>query len=857
MSNSVDAIQSLRFERFEVRPRERRLLVERKEATVGARAFDVLLALIDRRDRLVPKSELLDVVWPDTVVEENNLQVHISALRKLLGQSVIATIPGRGYRFTLAPAEDPGRAPAPDRADPARLLTPTVGTNVPAALEALIGRDADVDAVAGLLASHRLVTIVGPGGIGKTRVALEVGRTQVGKRPHGAWWVDLASITAPDRVASTIADAAGTQLGEGDPVARLAEAMAQLDLLLVLDNCEHLIAEVARIAQAIQERAPKVAILATSQAPLKSPAEHVYRLSMLETPDDGSDLDTARRYSAVMLLERRAQAADRRFVLGESNIGAAIAVCRALEGVALAIEMAAARVPVIGVDAVRTRLDDRFRMLSASNRLGPGRHRSLLATLEWSHALLSRDEQVVLRRIGAFAGSFGIDTAKAMAQDAALDEWDVIDALASLVDKSLVHVEQLDPPRYRLLETTRLYALDRLNDAGETAIVNARHASVMAAHGEQVAQDSASMTDMQWNTLYSSDYQDLQVAFRHAVDHGEPHVAAQTGAALRMMDLRRGNLSGLRARMSACFKLISDASALDAARLWDVVMPADQIAIDAIARLDAARNRLAAWRAQDAPQDLYAALCSFADELARAGRFAEADRALQEAKSLEKPEWPLRVLMLLPMQRGSIAMHAKDAAGYRLYRREVLRLAEQCGATRQAISARLGLGDAALLAEDYGEAAELCRAVVDELKGHNRLFTRGIALENLANALVHLGDLQGAAAAVAQSLPIMRQNEAGADLFTILALIAIRSGKPQMAARMLGHVDAWVKESQYDLAPNEARAAEEAGREIDAAIGPAEHARLRSEGGLLSEKEADALAAECFGAMVGTQSVSD
>jgi hypothetical protein len=191
-------------------------------------------------------------------------------------------------------------------------------------------------------------------------------------------------------------------------------------------------------------------------------------------------------------------------------------------------------------------------------------------------------------------------------------------------------------------------------------------------------------------------------------------------------------------------------------------------------------------------------------------------------------------------------MYAKDADGYRKYRREVLRFAEQSGATRIATSARLGLGDAALLAEDYDEAATLSREVAGVLRFMNLPFSRAIALENLSNALAHLGDLPGAIAAAKESLPVMRVNEAGADVFTILALVAVRSSMPEMAARMLGHVDAWVASSQYHLAPNEARAAEEAGRDIDRAIGAPEHARLRAEGAKLTEAEADALAAELF-----------
>ncbi|MEO8754919.1 MAG: winged helix-turn-helix domain-containing protein, partial [Casimicrobiaceae bacterium] len=732
---------SLRFAHFDVRPSERRLLVDGEEATIGARAFDVLLALIERRDRMVPKSELLDVVWPDTIVEENNLQVHISALRKLVGPSTIATIPGRGYRFTLTPADEvpaaaanaPRPPPVATSGDAAPQVQSPAGTNLAASYESLIGRDDDVAAVSALVTSHRLVTIVGPGGIGKTRLALEVARGTRGTHPNGTWWVDLAAIAAPERVAAAIADAAGTQLHEGDPAAALAESLRQLDLILVLDNCEHLVGDVARIVDGIRARAPGVTILATSQVALKVSAEEVYRLGTLPTPAAGAALEIARRHGAVALLERREQAGDRRFALDSGNAAAAIAICQALEGVALAIEMAAARVPAMGLDAVRAHLHERFQMLSVANRLAPVRHRTLLATLDWSHALLTDDEKVVLRRVGTFSGSFGIDAAKALAHDATLDEWAVLDALAGLVDKSLVQVEHQDPPRYRLLETTRLYALDRLAEAHETPSWRARHASVLAAVAHSAIRDNVTLTDAQWHDFYASDQQDLEAAFAHAVEQRQPHVAAATGLALRLMDLRRGNLSGLRARMHACFALIPEASGRDAAQLWDGVIPADQIAIDAIPRLDAARQRLAAWRDLDDPERVYSALCGLADELARAADFAGAQRALDEAQSLQRPEWPVRMRMQLPTQRGAVAMYAKDAPAYREHRRELLRLAELAGATRTATSARLGLGDAALLAEDYAEAATLCRAVAQELQAPQRAFTRGIALENLAN----------------------------------------------------------------------------------------------------------------------------
>jgi hypothetical protein len=354
------------------------------------------------------------------------------------------------------------------------------------------------------------------------------------------------------------------------------------------------------------------------------------------------------------------------------------------------------------------------------------------------------------------------------------------------------------------------------------------------------------LTDAQWNQRHEGVYQDILAGYEHAIAHRDVRIAGRTAVALRMMDVRRGAVSGLRARMHACFDLIEHASGLDAAILWSVVTPSDQIAIDAIPRLESARNRLAAWREQGDVHGVYLALCTYADELARAGDFAQARRTLDEAEALQHRDWPPRVVMMIAQHRGAIAMYAKDAAGYRKYRREVLRLAEQSGATRTANSARLGLGDAALLAEDYDEAATLSREVADTLSFMNLPFSRAIALENLANALAHLGDLTGAVAAAEESLPVMRLNEAGADVFTILALVAVRSAMPEVAARMLGHVDTWVATSQYHLAPNEARAAEEAGREIDAAIGADEHARLRAAGAALTDAEADALASGFF-----------
>jgi predicted ATPase/DNA-binding winged helix-turn-helix (wHTH) protein len=473
-----------RFGDIEVRRVERELLVGGQHTAIGSRAFDLLLALIDHRDRVVSKNELLDLVWPGLVVEENNLQAQVSAIRKLLGPKALATIPGRGYRFALPLSEESPFPAAANTPSGAPASTPPL-TNLPAAEEAPFGRDADTAAITQLLREHRLVTVLGSGGIGKTRLAQEVARGQVDMHANGVWWVDLAALSAPDKVVPAIANAAHLQLEEGDPLAELAKALAHRSTLLVLDNCEHLVAHVARVVHTALGAAAGLRVLATSQEALKTPGEYVYRLDSLAVPPPGTSLESARTFGAVKLLEQRARAVDRLFALSESTIADAIELCRQLDGIALAIEMAAVRLPVLGLGPLQARLGERLKLLRGASRLMPARHRTLRATLDWSHSLLSSEEQAVLRRLSVFAGSFRLDMAQRVAATEDLDEWMVLDSLTALIDKSLVQVERNEPPRYRLLETTRLYAAERLLEHAESEGTFLRHGAALAALADE------------------------------------------------------------------------------------------------------------------------------------------------------------------------------------------------------------------------------------------------------------------------------------------------------------------------------------------------------------------------------------
>ena len=438
--------ETYRFDAFQVWPSQRLIRKDGHTLSIGARAFDVLVALIERRERLVSKDELLDIVWPGRVVEEANVQVQVSGLRKVLGATAISTIPGRGYRFTLPLETDawPTAAPAPDAAsvEAAAMLdlAPPRRTNVPAAVEDLIGRDADLLALDVALGRSRLVTIHGPGGIGKTRVAQEAARRQEGLHTGGVWWVDLAAVSAPGQLPTAIANAASLQLGTGDKdtTAELLRSLEARELLLVLDNCEHLTLPVSQLVEAMQGAARKLQVLVTSQELLRIPGELAFGLEPLAIPPSGTGFDAAQAFGAIRLLAHRARSIDRRFALTPANVGVASELVRRLDGNPLAIEMAAARIPLLGLETLASRLGERLVLLRNAARSALSRHQTLRATLEWSHALLDGREQMVLRRLSVFVASFRIDSAQRAVAVDGLDEWAVLDTLAGLVDKSLV-----------------------------------------------------------------------------------------------------------------------------------------------------------------------------------------------------------------------------------------------------------------------------------------------------------------------------------------------------------------------------------------------------------------------------------
>ena len=501
------------FGRLELRPATRQLLVDQQPAALGARAFDLLLALIERRDRLVTKDELLALVWPGLVVEENNLQVQVSALRKLLGPDAIATVAGRGYRFTL----EPKQVDAPP-SSPARVAK----HNLPAQVASFIGRERELVDLRAMLASHRLVTLVGIGGIGKTRLALQLAAGVADEYPDGVWFVDLAPISDPRLVANAVASTLGVREEPGRPlIETLRQFVADRTLLLLLDNCEHLLLACAPLARDLLQAGRTLAIVATSREPLHVPGEATFPLAPLPAPGPGGDVapETLRAYAAVDLFVDRAIDARPDFALTRDNAAAVARICRDLDGIPLALELAAARIRSMSADAIAGHLTDRFALLKGSDRTALPRQQTLRAAIDWSYDLLAPPERALLQRLSVFAGGFALDAAEAVGASDDVSPNDVLDLLGHLVDKSLVAFDARKE-RYRLLETVRQYAHERLAASGGEAPARDRHLGFYVALAQRAGSEILGPGQDAWHRRLDAERENVLLAFSHA--HGAP-----------------------------------------------------------------------------------------------------------------------------------------------------------------------------------------------------------------------------------------------------------------------------------------------------------------------------------------------
>jgi predicted ATPase/DNA-binding winged helix-turn-helix (wHTH) protein len=494
---AAQARETVAFGPFRLVASERLLLKDGAPVDLGGRALDILVALTSQPNEAISKRDLLARVWPDVTVDEGSLRFHIAGLRKALGDGqngarYITTLAGRGYCFvaSIARSKDPVATPA--------AASPNVPqANLPGRLLRMVGRDADVRAISKLLTAERFVTIVGSGGVGKTSVAVAVAHDLIDAFADGLLFVDLGLLAAPELAGTAVAAMLGLPVRSDDLEPSLIESLRDKRKLLILDTCEHLIEAIAPLAANIFAAAPQMHILATSREALRVEGEHVYMLEPLALPPDEPALtaSAARSFPAVQLFTERATAGGARLEFSDADALIAAEICRRLDGVALAIELAAGRVRAYGMQQTVSLLDQRPSLQWPGQRTAPARQKTLQATLEWSYALLADTERAVLRRLSVFVGPFTMDAALAVVTSANIDHTIVFSAIDSLVAKSMLATRPVGAMmRYRLLDATRTYCRDMELPDAERADLAMRHATYYRDWLKQVGAEVPSDT---------------------------------------------------------------------------------------------------------------------------------------------------------------------------------------------------------------------------------------------------------------------------------------------------------------------------------------------------------------------------
>ena len=543
-----------------------RLLLEGNERVrLGGRAYDILSALVERAGQVVSKAELIARAWPTTTVEEASLTIQVSALRRALGDGqgqnrYIATVVGRGYNFVARTREE-----EPSQASPPPSVVPAVLHNLPFAITRMIGREEIVTTLVAQLSRQRLVTVVGPGGIGKTTVALAVAERTIGAHEDGVWLVDLAPLRDPNLVPSAVAGVLGLEIRTENPLPALVAALKDNRMLLLLDNCEHVIDAAADLAEALLSGTSGVNILATSRERLRVSGEGQYRLRPLNTPGPASTLTVAEAMTspAVQLFVERVIAVAEDFALTDGNVPRVVEICRRLDGLPLAIEFAAPAVALLGVDNLAARLDSTLSLLTAGRRTSSPRHQTMRAVIDWSYSLLSAREQRLLQTLGVFAGEFTIEAATAVSAEENETQIDILNCLVDLVAKSLVVADVSGTQsRFRLLGTTSVYASDKLHESGEHERISRRQAEHYQDLFERAEAEALTRPANEWLKDYAREIDNLRSALDWAFSpNGDATIGVALTAAAVPLWTRLSLLLECRTRVERALVALTTASA--------------------------------------------------------------------------------------------------------------------------------------------------------------------------------------------------------------------------------------------------------------------------------------------------------
>jgi predicted ATPase len=696
-------------------------------------------------------------------------------------------------------------------------------TNLPASVSSFIGREAELAAVRSLVAGSRLVTLTGAGGAGKTRLGLQAAAGLADGAGEGVWFADLAPLGGPDLVAVTVADVLGVRQEPGRPVLdTLVEAVGGRRLLVLLDNCEHVIGACAKLADALLRGCPNLALLATSREPLGIDGEYVYRVPSLGVPADGDDPGAIRASEAVRLLADRAAAQGSPLAGDEQTAEVAGRICRRLDGIPLAIELAAARLRVMPAGELEARLDERFALLTGGSRAGLPRQQTLRAMVDWSWELLTGAERAVLARLSAFAGGFGLAAAEAVAAGLGVPAAEVLGLLGALVDKSLVQFGDtgVGPGRYRLLETVRQYAARRLDAQGPAAADAARtaHRDYYLVLAEAAAPQLIGPDQAAWLDRLDAELGNLRAAIAVSLAQADSEPGLRLAASLREFWRARGHA----AEGAGVLGALLDAPAAQGATL----VRARALAAAANLLQQTGGYAIADGYCQEALAIARAAgdeylvadlLHERAWVLVRQGQPGEALPLIESGLGVARRLGELHLTGRLLSVRASATNVRGDHAGAARDAAEALRLSRQSGDRLQAGRLLGNLGYYELSAGDLDAARRHLAEALDIARG---LGNRQSALQGTINRGLaeYLGGSPAAAEALfSESLDLARRM--GMKRLTAYALLGLALADPGWSARLHGAADQAMADLGHALQPLEARLADLDRQRLRAAMG--------------------------------------
>ena len=769
-------------------------------------------------------------------LSDRTIETHIAALFNKLGVRSRTALAATVLSPTFASA-------APER----------TRTNVPPELNRLVGRSAEAALIAGLLASERLVTVTGAGGVGKTRIALHVARLMLDAQPDGVWLVELAPLTDPESVAARIARTLGFAApSRAEPLSALVARLKRQTMVLVLDECEHLIDAVARAADALLGQCPGVRILATSREALKVGGERSYRLPSLRFPEleAGARLrvEDALAYDAVALFTERALFTQPGFVLSDENTPLVAEVCRRLDGIPLALELAAGRLDVMDLQTLARSLDRRFSVLTGGLRTALPRQQTMRALIDWSYELLPERERRAFERLSVFAGGFTLDMAIAVCSGD--DEADAPPAIYSLVDKSLLAAD-VDAARYQMAESTRAYAREKLAERGDEGGALRKHAVAQVELAERLHVTRDFESERTWLERALPELANWRAALAWAFSaHGEPELGQRLAAAMLPLFALIAPTEGLRSVERGLALCDERTPAELAARLERGRATLAVALVDPDLTLRSAQRCLVLYRELGDEAGIGFAHLLVGQGLILSDRIAESEAALNEALAVGRRLGHPRLLARALSALGNVRLRVGDRDGARAFYQEGLGFWQELGAEDAAVRTAGNLAEIEFQSGNVRAALRLCKESLVFHRGLNAPLSIVIGLLNKAAYEIAL-DLYDDARASAREAFELAYAAGGLDYHAALsaqhlaAIAALRprgdgieTARARLAARLLGCIDTRLAQLGVMREYTESQEYERSVGALGAELGPKEVATLMAAAASMSDEEA-------------------